>query len=176
MARKSTLFSIVTNTTTQQRCKEFICKVREFTFIKVRERQVNKFNRLMLKNNLEVRQQITQSVSYNNGQVQVPFSNNQVQEPSNNNQANKWVVKLSSVPLTPAQESLLSKGPNFAPAPLNPPNMEFISAIESVCQKLSDQDAQELRVETNCLLRKAKIPKSNITKEERKALKELREN
>ena len=43
-----------------------------------------------------------------------------------------------------------------------------------MCQKLSDQDVQELRVETNCLLRKAKTPKSNITKEESKVLKELR--
>ena len=33
---------------------------------------------------------------------------------------------------------------------------------------------QELRAETNCLLRKAKTPKSNITKEESKALRELR--
>ena len=54
--------------------------------------------------------------------------------------------------------------------------MEFISALESVCHKLSDQDVQELRAETNCLLRKAKTPKSNITKEESKALRELRED
>ena len=97
-----------------------------------------------------------------------------MQGPINNNQTNKWIVNLSSVPLTPAQESLLAKGPNFALAPPNPPNVEFISAMESVCQQLSDQDAQELRVETNCLLRKAKTQNSNITKEERKALKELR--
>ena len=37
-------------------------------------------------------------------------------------------------------------------------------------------DAQELRVESKCFLRKSKTPKSNITKEESKALKELREN
>ena len=54
--------------------------------------------------------------------------------------------------------------------------MEFISAIKSVFQRLSDQDAQELRAETNCLLRKAKTPKSNITKEQRKPLKELMED
>ena len=39
-----------------------------------------------------------------------------------------------------------------------------------------DQDAQELRAETNYLLRRAKPPRSNITKEEKKALKELRED
>ena len=92
----------------------------------------------------------------------------------NNNQANKWVVNLSSVPLTPKQESLLAKGPNFALAPLNHPNVEFISAIELVCQNLLNQDFQELRVETNDLPRKAKALKSNITKEESKTLKELR--
>ena len=126
----------------------------------------------MYKNNLEVRQQSAQSIG--NSQMQVPISNDQLQGSSNNNQANKWVVNLSSVPLTPAQESLLAKGPTFALAPLNPPIVEFISAIESVCQKLSDQDVQDLRVETSCLLRKAKTPKSNITKEVRKVLKEFR--
>ena len=39
-----------------------------------------------------------------------------------------------------------------------------------------EQDAQELRAETNCLLRSTKPPKPNITKEEHKALKELRED
>ena len=170
-ASKSRLFSIVTNRTTQQKCKEFIDKVREFTSIKVRDRHINKFNRLMHRNNLMVRQQSTQSIG--NSKVQVPISNSQVQGPINNNQVNKWVVNLSSVPLTPAQEYLLAKGPNFALAAHNLPNVKFISPIQLVCQKLSDQDVQELRVETNCLLRKAKTQKSNITKEERKALKEL---
>ena len=69
MANKSRLFSIVTNTTTQQQCKEFIDKVREFTFIKVRDRQVNKFNRLMHRNNLMARQQSMQAI----GNSQVKF-------------------------------------------------------------------------------------------------------
>ena len=54
--------------------------------------------------------------------------------------------------------------------------MKFISAIESVCQRLLDQDDQELRPETNYLLRRAKCPRSNITMGEKKALKELRED
>ena len=119
-----------------------------------------------------LQQQSAQSIG--NSQAHIPISNSQTQGPINSNQNNKRVVNLYSVPLTPAQESLLTKGPNFALAPLNPPNVKFISAIESVCQTLSDQDAQGLRAETNCLLRKAKTPKSNMTKEERKMLKELR--
>ena len=72
--------------------------------------------------------------------------------------------------------SLLSKGPNFSLAPNNPPNVEFISGVESACQKLSDQDAQELEAEVNTLLRRPKPPKWDISREEKKALKELRED
>ena len=43
----------------------------------------------MLKNNLEDRQQSTQSTGNNNSQAQVPISNSQAQDSSNNNQANK---------------------------------------------------------------------------------------
>ena len=74
------------------------------------------------------------------------------------------------------QESFLSKGPNFAIAPNNPPHLDLITAIESVCHNLSHQDSQELRAETHCLLRKARAPKANLTKEEKKALKELRKD
>ena len=48
-----------------------------------------------------------------------------------NSSSSKWVVNLSSHPLTPAQVSFLSKGPNFALAPNNPPNVEFISSSRS---------------------------------------------
>ena len=75
--------------------------------------------------------------------------NNQFQS---GNSTNKWVVNLCKTPLTPAQESLLSKCPNFAIAPNNPLNVDFITAIELVCHKLPDQDLQELRAGTNCLL------------------------
>ena len=59
VASKSRLFSLVTNTTMQQKCMEFINKVREYNFITVRDKQVNKFNRLIHKNKsmLEARQQ-----------------------------------------------------------------------------------------------------------------------
>ena len=166
-ASKSRSFSIVTYTTIQQKCREFIDKVREVRFIKVRERQVSKFNRILHKNNLngnlEGREQSPQLANNNqtsNKQMQghTCIHNNQSQGSSNSNvnQGNKWVVNLSKWSLTPAQESLLSKGPNFVPAPTNPPNVEFISAIELACQRLLEQDAQELRTETIYLLRRAK--------------------
>ena len=56
-------------------------------------------------------------------------------------------------PLTPAQRAVLAKGPNFAVTPRQPPNLEYITAIEAACTKLSQQDAEELRADVNRVLR-----------------------
>ena len=65
----------------------------------------------------------------------------------------KWVINLSSKPLTPVQRSVLAKGPNFVVSPRHPPNLEYITAIESACTKLSKQDAEEVRADINWVLR-----------------------
>ena len=44
---------------------------------------------------------------------------------SSNEEPNpKWVINLSNKPLTPAQRSVLAKGPNFVVTPRQPPNLE----------------------------------------------------
>ena len=43
----------------------------------------------------------------------------------------KWVINLSSKPLTPGQRSVLAKGPNFVVSPKQPPNLEYITATEA---------------------------------------------
>ena len=114
-------FSLVTTTASRDRCREFINKVREARFIKIKNRQVNKFNRLVSKSgndrNNGGRERNTQS----NRQMQAASYNSNNNSINNNNQSqpsnpNKWVINLSNTPLTPAQESLLAKGPNFAVA------------------------------------------------------------
>ena len=65
------------------------------------------------------------------------------------------------------------KGPNFAVTPRQPPNLEYITAIEAACTKLSQQDAEELRAEVNS----PKVlppPKPNLTKAQNLALRELK--
>ena len=53
---------------------------------------------------------------------------------------------MSNIPLTPAEQSLLAKGPNFAVAPPPKPlNVDYIAAVESVNNKLTDQETQESR-------------------------------
>ena len=61
----------------------------------------------------------------------------------------RWVINLSSKPLTQALRSILAKGPSFAFSPRHPPNIGYITAIESACTKLSQQVAKELRADIN---------------------------
>ena len=143
---KSRLFSLVTNPNIQQQCTEFIDKVREARFNMVKERQRGKFISLLhtseqRKNNsintnnrvgsssnqLQVNNAENNSENNSeNGNNMFRSNSNQVQvnQNGNSNSVNsKWVIKISSHPLTPAQVSLLPKGPNIALAPNNPPNV-----------------------------------------------------
>ena len=76
--------------------------------------------------------------------------------------------------LTPAQRCVLAKGPNFAVTPRQPPNLEYITAIEAACTKLSQQDAEELRADINRVLRSSHLPKPNLTKAQNLAIRELK--
>ena len=77
---------------------------------------------------------------------------------SNEDPNPRWVINLSNKPLTPAQRSALAKGPNFVVTPRQPPNLEYITAIEAACTKLSQQDAEELRADINRVLRSSHPP------------------
>ena len=55
---------------------------------------------------------------------------------SSNTNTNKWVINISSKPLTQAQKKLLAHGPNYAVVPRSPPITEYIAAIEQACSKL----------------------------------------
>ena len=72
----------------------------------------------------------------------------------------KWVINLSSKPLAQVQRSVLAEQLNFAVSPRYPPNLEYITLIESAYTKLSQQDAEELRVDINRVLRSSHPPNS----------------
>ena len=156
------------------RCISFIEKVRQERFNKVKARQVRKFNILSNKN---IPNQVSNNSSNNNrstkgGNVARLDNNQSVSE----RDISKWVINLSSINLTPAQKAVLVKGPNFAISPNNIPNLEYITAIESMCPKLKEEDAMELRTDMNSLLRKGKVPKPNLTKQERIGLAQLKKD
>ena len=50
---------------------------------------------------------------------------------------------------------------------------DYIVACEKACWKLPASDAAQLRAEIVGTLKSAKTPESNITKEERQAIKQL---
>ena len=84
-----------------------------------------------------------------------------------------WSINLSNKPLTPAQRSVLAKEPNFVVTPRQPPNLEYITATEAACTKLSQKDAEDLRADINRVLRSSH-PKPNLTKAQNLALRELK--
>ena len=86
----------------------------------------------------------------------------------------KWVINISSRPLSTVQERLLAQGPNFAVVLREPPIVECITEVEKVCQKLEQGVADKLRGRIKTTLKKAKTPRQNITKEEHKAIGELK--
>ena len=88
--------------------------------------------------------------------------------------SSKWVKNLSDTPLTEAQTRLLVHGPNYVIIPRNLPKEEYVASIEHTCQKLNEGQAAELSVEIKNLLKKTQTPRSNITKEEFQAIKELK--
>ena len=93
------------------------------------------------------------------------------------NHKSKWVINLSSIPLTQAQETLLARGTFSAVVPKCPISEFYIATVEKVCSRLPHREVKELRVETSWTLRKNCLPcKHIISQEEIKAIKELRED
>ncbi len=90
--------------------------------------------------------------------------------------AEKWVVNISKHKLTQPQETVLAKGLNFSPSPDQVPYEEYIVATEQACKKLPYNEAAILRSEIAGVLRSARPPKANITKEERRAVQELKKD
>ena len=71
---------------------------------------------------------------------------------------------------------MLFKTPWLKLAPITFPNLDYITTIETVCSKLKEDYVAELRGEINGILKKGKIPKPNLNKEERIALNQLRKD
>ena len=80
---------------------------------------------------------------------------------------------LSKYKLNKAQNDVLEKGLNFAPTPTAVPVDEMIIATEKACWKIPEEERNTLRVKIVGALKSAKMPKSNLNKDQRQALKDL---
>ena len=147
----------------QNACQEEIEKRRELRHKRVVERQISKFNRLL--QNCQRKQEQGGHSNHQDDHIdQGPYMDG----------VKKWVINLSSIPLTKEQESLLAHGPNFAITPKKHPLGEYISNIERVCQSLDTNTTEELRSEVNRVLRQPHQLKPNLKKEEIVAMKQLK--
>ena len=164
------------------KCGNFIDKVRGERFNRVKERKISKFYILYSKN---IQGQSNNRVRIDNRPnqgVNTDRSGLRNHSRDNNNQSeaaldnSKWVINLSKTSLTKAQESVLAKGPNYAITPTHIPNVDYITTIESVHPKLKEEEAMELRADVNSLLRKAKVLKVNLTKQDWIGLSQLKKD
>ena len=88
----------------------------------------------------------------------------------------KWVKNISSKTLTPSQIKLLEKGAGFVISPKEIPINSYIIGTEMACKNLHPGVAAALRVEIMGILKTEKRTVSNITKEEKTAMKKLNED
>ena len=144
-------------------CQEEIEKRRELRHKEVMERQISEFNRL-LKNGQKKQEQVGHSNHQDNHIDQGPYMD----------RVKKWIINLSSIPLTKEQESLLAHGTNFAITPKKCPLGEYISNIEKACQSLDTNITEELRSEVYRVLRQCHQLKPKLKKEEMVAMKQLK--
>ena len=87
------------------------------------------------------------------------------------------MVNLSSKPLTLAQKSILERGLNFALAPRKVPVPQIVAGVEQGLKKLRDLDlAMDIRARVAGVLMKAQPPTNNISRDESKAIKELKQD
>ena len=180
------------------RCEDFIEVGKEKHHFKTLNRQKDKFNRLLQQKHIEedkckglhgIHIVYHSNASIQNNTNPIHVENRENNNHNNNNynncvqdderedterKENIWVKNLSSTPLTKDQIKALAHRPNYAIVPRNPPLGEYIMAIENACNQLPQGKVEELRGGIKSVLKKIHPPRSNITREERKAIDELR--
>ncbi|XP_071449226.1 uncharacterized protein [Hetaerina americana] len=88
----------------------------------------------------------------------------------------RLVINLTGTEIDESTSLVLAKGLNFAPTPRSIPYLDIVGSIEQAIRKLPQEEAEEVRGEVSMVLKRAVVPKPNITKGERRALISLRKN
>lgn len=88
----------------------------------------------------------------------------------------RWVVNLSSRLLSRAEEDVLARGLNFAPAPKKVPVAEIVATVEDGLRRTGLPQAQLARAKIVGCLNRAKPPPTNLCPAEHKAIKKLKED
>ena len=83
----------------------------------------------------------------------------------------KWADILSCKELSNARMRVLKRELNFSRTSITIPVKEMVEEVESGLRRIPQQEVDNIRIGVMGLLRKAKPPSSNITKEERQAIR-----
>ena len=81
---------------------------------------------------------------------------------------------FTKVPLSEAEESVLSRGMKFAIAPNKIPKFDILAPVEANISHLSDNAKSQIRVQVSNAIQFSKAPKPNLSKQEMQALRQLR--
>ena len=81
---------------------------------------------------------------------------------------------MSARRLTPVEEDVLALGLNFAVVPRVLPKEEFVQRLEPKLYQMTNDAASNIRVQITEVLRRATLPASNLTKNKKDALRNLR--
>ena len=91
--------------------------------------------------------------------------------------SNNWVKNFSSRDFTQSQINVLKKGTKFAIAPTKIPTLDFVCGVEHVLMQVDHKHKALInytRAQVVNILKTAKPPKQNLSKEEISAIKELK--
>ena len=87
----------------------------------------------------------------------------------------RWVRNLSSKTLSESQVNVLQKGFKFATAPSQIPTLDFVSEVEFGLRQVEDlAQVMTARSKVTEILKSAKPPKSNLTKDEEIVFQQLK--
>ena len=85
----------------------------------------------------------------------------------------KWFINISCRQLTHIETNLLAKGLNFSITSKTLSNKDIIATIEDAVKYLVKEQADAIPAKVSLRLQNSKISKNNLSRDERKALKEL---
>ena len=85
-------------------------------------------------------------------------------------------MNLSSKQLTDYENSVLLKGMNYCVTPKSLPIKEIVANVEQAIKPLPKEQADTIRAKVSLTLQNAKIPKDNLSKQERISLTKLKKD
>ena len=89
----------------------------------------------------------------------------------------KWVINLSTKPLSKAERAVLEKGPKFAPTPRQIPHKNIVAEVEAAIVHLPDDSKHSVRTTVASILIRAYLPQhKNTSAEEFKAINNLKKD